>query len=371
MRKFGICFGGYSPLHQGHLDIIMKAKKQCDLTLIIVCGYDNDPRGSVISLEKRYNIIRNFLKDDTVAIASINDTVLGLDNSMCLSNWKVWLNEVYRLLVDAKNKKNFSEFAPDDEVIFYVGEKQYVSDIHSVIGATAFKSLKVNTVYIDRIENPVSGTACREDPLHNWNKITQPFRSYYSHNILIAGTASEGKTTLVHDIGKYFNLPYSYEKGRDICHLKTDNEFNFKDFLYNITAQNDYNESLIASPQNPGVFISDTDNMVTLMYAQAYKNREGFAINEDDYQTLFDVVARYRNNIKWNKIFLLKPHKKPIVDDGERYMPDSDYNIRLGFYENLKKLYTDFGYEFEEIDGDYEHNFETVKNYIKGLFETK
>lgn len=365
--RLGICFGGYSPLHQGHMDIIMRAKKECDATLVIVCGFDGDPRGNVISLEKRFNIIRNFLTDDTVKVGMINDSDLGLDESMCPENWQVWLQEVYNIK-DKLIKPPANDMSWHDTFIFYVGEKRYVGDIRNVVNKTMFSFGEVDIVYVDRSENPVSGTDCRTLPIKNWNKITQPFRSYYSHNILVAGTASEGKTTLVHDIGKYFNIPYSYEKGRDLCHLKTDTEFNFKDFMYNLTAQNDYNESLIASPQNPGVFISDTDNMVTLMYAYAYRNRPGFSIDQADYDALFAVAERYRKNIKWDKIFLLKPSKQDITDDGERYMPDSDYAIRKAFYENLKKFYDDFGYVYEELDGrDYYKNFLTVRNYIRGI----
>ena len=33
MKKIGICFGGYCPLHQGHLDVIMRAKKENDKCL--------------------------------------------------------------------------------------------------------------------------------------------------------------------------------------------------------------------------------------------------------------------------------------------------------------------------------------------------
>ena len=128
--------------------------------------------------------------------------------------------------------------------------------------------------------------------IHTFQK-NQPFRAYFSKNILIAGTASEGKTTLCRDIGKYFAIPYSYEKGRDNCALKTDPEFNIKDFIYNIYEQHKYNEELICSPQNPGVFISDTDNMVTLMYAQAYANRDGFGINQKDYETLVKLADAY------------------------------------------------------------------------------
>ena len=361
--NIGVCFGGYSPMHQGHLDLIMKSKKLNDITHVIVCGYDGDPRGELLPLEKRYNIIRNFLQEETVKVHMINDTALGLDESMSLNNWKVWLGEVEKILL----QNNIDALAVST-VTFYVAEKRYVDDIINAVSNGAFKYVSVTKVdYSDRTANPISGTMCRSNPIKNWFKIAQPFRAYYSHNILIAGTASEGKTTLTRDIGKYFGIPYSYEKGRDICHLKKDTEFNFKDFMYNITEQNRYNEELICSPQNPGVFISDTDNMVTLMYASAYSTRKGFSINKDEYKVLYEVVRQYAKTIKWNKIFLIKPKTKAIVDDGERYMPDSDYHIRLDFYEHLKMLYKTFGYEFEELNGNYYENFCTVRDYIRSI----
>ena len=33
----GICFDCYSPLHQGHLDVIMKSKKENDLYYLRLC----------------------------------------------------------------------------------------------------------------------------------------------------------------------------------------------------------------------------------------------------------------------------------------------------------------------------------------------
>lgn len=358
--NIGVCFGGYSPMHQGHLDLVMKSKKLNDITHVIVCGYDDDPRGLLLPLEKRYNIIHNFLQEETVKVHMINDTKLGLDESMSPNNWKVWLGEV---------EKYVDNDLPFDchFLTFYVAEKKYVDDIKRAVANGALKDFNVYIDFSDRTENPISGTMCRSNPIKNWFKIAQPFRAYYSHNILIAGTASEGKTTLTRDIGKYFGIPYSYEKGRDICHLKKDTEFNFKDFMYNITEQNRYNEELICSPQNPGVFISDTDNMVTLMYAFAYSTRKGFSINKDEYKVLYEVVKQYAKTIKWNKIFLIKPKTKAIVDDGERYMPDSDYHIRLDFYEHLKTLYKTFGYEFEELNGNYYENFCTVRDYIRSI----
>ena len=39
MEKISVCFGGYCPMHQGHLDVIMRAKKETDRCFIVVCGY--------------------------------------------------------------------------------------------------------------------------------------------------------------------------------------------------------------------------------------------------------------------------------------------------------------------------------------------
>lgn len=353
--RVGIAFGCYCPLHQGHLDVIMRAKKENDLTFVFVCGYDNDRGGDALPLIKRYRIIANYLKDDCVVVGKIDDTQLGLDESMSDSNWKIWVDEA------RSQMEQYLVGESEVQYTWYVSEPEY---------KTAIEKLGIGEcVLMDRTKNPVSGTLCRTKPLKYWHKITAPFRAYYSHNILITGTASEGKTTLTHDIGRYFSIPYSYEKGRDNCHLKTDPEFTIKDFMYNVYEQHKYNEELISSPSNPGVFISDTDNIVTLMYAYAYKDRPGFCINDEEYQTLYRMAKAYMQTTKWDKIFLIKPSKRGIVDDGERYMPDSDYEIRIAFYEKLKSLYDEFGYEYEELCGTYYSNFCTVRDYINKLYE--
>ena len=50
IKNIGICFGGYCPMHQGHLDLIMKAKKENDICYVVVCGYTDEPRGNELGL---------------------------------------------------------------------------------------------------------------------------------------------------------------------------------------------------------------------------------------------------------------------------------------------------------------------------------
>ena len=76
-------------MHRGHLDVIMKAKKQCDRVFVVVCGYDDEPRGEQIGLDlnKRYALVTEFFKgDEQITVLKVNDTKLGLDESMSYSN---------------------------------------------------------------------------------------------------------------------------------------------------------------------------------------------------------------------------------------------------------------------------------------------
>ena len=93
--KIGITFGGYCPMHQGHLDLIMKAKKENDICYVVVCGYDNEPRANEtgLTLNRRFSLVKQMFKDDEqIRVLQVNDTKLGIDESMSESNWDIWLD---------------------------------------------------------------------------------------------------------------------------------------------------------------------------------------------------------------------------------------------------------------------------------------
>jgi NadR type nicotinamide-nucleotide adenylyltransferase len=371
--KVGITFGGYCPMHTGHLDLIMRAKKENDLCYVIVCGYDNEPRADEIglTLNRRYSLVKQMFKDDEqIKVLKVNDTELGIDESMSDSNWDIWLHYVEEQ-VEALEEKIADEMIGIVEYTWYVGEQSYVDSLKM----RRYDRRKDNVfgiidevVYVERSKNPISATMIRENPIKYWNKIALPFRQYFSTNILITGTASEGKSTLTRDIATYFGLPYSEEYGRTYMEYygKDDTDLTVTDFQQFLIEQRRDTQKKIESSGNSGIVISDTDNLVTLMYAKAYVDDPAIDLTEEDYKTLETLAWNIKRGIQWDKIFLLPP-KNTFVDDGCRYMKQSTMNERNKNYNILVKLLKDFGWwdKVEVINGDYLENFNTVKDYIE------
>ena len=360
--KVGITFGGYCPMHTGHLVLIMRAKKENDICYVIVCGYDNEPRADEIglTLKRRYSLVKQMFKDDEqIRVLMVNDTERGIDESMSESNWDIWLDYVREETL--RNGRN-----PLCETTWYVGEESYVDALNK--RKDRWISFVSNVVYIERSKNPISATMIRENPVKYWNKIAWPFRQYFSTNILITGTASEGKSTLTRDIATYFGLPYSEEYGRTYMEYygKDDTDLTVTDFQQFLIEQRRDTQKKIESRGNCGVVISDTDNLVTLMYAKAYVDDPAIDMTEEDYKTLETLAKNIKRGIQWDKIFLLPP-KNTFVDDGCRYMKQSTMDERTKNYNILVQLLKDFGWwdKVEIINGNFLENFNSVKSYVE------
>lgn len=373
--KVGICFGGYCPMHQGHLDVIMRAKKENDVCFVVVCGYDNEPRSWEINLnlDERHNLINNFFcNDEQIIVLKINDTELGIDESMSDHNWTVWQNKVKELIFGNVHWRGpYIKYQKIDEITsditWYVAEPFYKTSIERN------NVMNGKVILIDKL-NPVSGTLIRNNPIKYWNKISKPFKPYLCKNILILGTASEGKSTLVRDISNYFDIPHAWEYGRGYMEDRDmqDTDLTVDDFKEFLKGQISICNNFRTQSKN-GIFISDTDNCVTLMYAKAYSSNTEMQINEDDYKVLYNEAKRLHKNskFKWNHIFVFPPSKN-FVNDGSRYMGQASMEERNKNFEILQKLIQEFYPDVSKtyLNGSFLQNFNEVKNYINSLIES-
>ena len=368
-KKVGVVFGSFAPLHQGHLDLIYRAKKENDGgAIVIVCGYDGDKGEPMMPHSKRYRYVREFFADDDlVAVYAINDTEIGA--GMYPTGWEVWLDEFYKIFEKAVVPNvigaSVSYGMPFEERswpqrTWYVGDHEYFLDL-------AKRNEKA--VLVDRVaDNPICATMIRQNPIKNWDKITFPFRRLFSHNILICGTASEGKSTLTTDLGKYFNMPYSYEWARDYMRdsCVSDWELDGADYMTFLEGQYNLNKSLINSPSNHGVFFADSDSMVTRMYAEYYAKDPTCALTQEEFEKIAVMADELTRKSRWDKIFLLAPHGV-FVDDHERYMAHSGMKERQELFdilcENIKR--SGNWDKVVVLKGTYYENFMAIVNYVR------
>lgn len=365
-RGVGVVLGSFSPLHRGHLDLIYRAKKeQMGGVLVVVCGYEGDKGYPKMTLKERYQMVRQYFQDDPlVAVYALSDDEMGITKYNLYHDWQwgTWLShlqdDVIKLNQPAlANVDDMREVL--DKLVFYTGEPSYSEDL---------QALGYKTYVLDRSLNTLSGTKIRENPAAHWDDIAWTYHRKYSHNILITGTASEGKTTLVEDIGRYFNIPFSFEWARSYIkkHMIGDWEFDARDFIAFLNGQYNYNRDCIESPHNSGIFISDTDCIVTKMYAKYYAMDPEMALTMEEYTSIIEPVAdAFIRKSHWDKVFVVLP-KGEFVDDHTRYLKHSSMESRQKLagilLEELNKA--GLSEKIEILDGGYLNNFNKVRDYI-------
>ena len=367
-KRVGIVFGSFAPLHQGHLDLIYRAKKENDGgAIVIVCGFEGDKGEPKMPHSKRYRYVREFFADDDlVAVYAINDTEIGADKYP--NGWETWLKEFNRIWAQAVKptwvERKTEVFSGAEQImperVWYVGDREYYDDL---------TERNENAILVDRVaDNPICATMIRQNPIKNWDKITFPFRRIFSHNILICGTASEGKSVLTTDLGKYFNMPYSYEWARDYMRdsCVSDWELDGADYMAFLEGQYNLNKSLINSPSNHGVFFADSDSMVTRMYAEYYAKDPTCALTQEEFEKITVMADELTRKSRWDKIFLVAPHGV-FVDDHERYMAHSGMKERQELFdilcENIKR--SGNWDKVTILKGNYYENFMAVVNYVR------
>ena len=357
--RIGCVFGSFAPLHQGHLDMIMQAKKENDGgCIVIVCGYDGDKGEPMMPHAKRYRYVREFFaNDDLVAVYAINDTEIGI--AQYPNGWDGWMQEFRRIWDKAVDADSH-----DASRVWYVGERDYKDGLKMRFGEEA--------VLLDRAENPISATMIRQNPIKHWNKITAPFRRVFSTNILICGTASEGKSVLTADLGKYFNAPYSWEWARDYMQEScvSDWELDGADFMAFLEGQYNLNKRLINSPANNGIFFADSDALITKMYAESYSRRDDCAVTPEEYEKIAIMADELAAKSRWDKIYLLCPHGM-FVDDHSRFMVHAGMDERWQLFEKLREFIEKSGNwdKVTILDGGYWNNFKTIVNDVKEIIE--
>ena len=348
-EKVAVVFGTFAPLHQGHIDLIQRAKRQCDRVCVIVSGYKGD-RGEEVGLplQKRFRYIREgFSNDELTQIYKLDETELP----RYPLGWEPWLKTALETIqYDSKR----------EDLVFFVGEKTYQEELE----ARGFQA------HLQERQFGISGTLIRENPSKYWKYIAQPFRRQFTKKVLIMGSASNGKTTLAKDLARFYDAPVSLEYAREyqIRNNVRDDELTPKDYYYLLLGQYDQTSKLIDSSANRGLVIADTNSLVTKGYYDYYMEVEGQETSmTDTFDNLFvSILAKE----KWDLILFVQPIGS-YVNDGFRDMTMADDEIRNSFSNHLDHLRHQYLSDIPTayLGQDYLGNYEEAKRVIDTIYQ--
>lgn len=325
-NDIAVFFGTFACFHVGHLTEVQLAKREHDGVVVIVSGRKGD-RGELtdLGLNKRFRYVRELFADDPlVNVAKLDET----DLPAYPNGWEPWLDELEKdVKASIENQ--------DAMITVYTGEKEYDDKLHE---------LRPNwkTHLMDRRSLvDIHATQIRENPYRYFNYITDPFKRHFTKKVLIAGSASTGKTTLAQDLGKLYHAPVSLEYAREYQdkYNVADEELDVKDYMYLFSGQWEQTSNLIDSKENHGLVIADTNSTVTMAYVDYYLKDK---ISDEDYQMLHDNYIQLLKREEWDLILFTVPHND-YVDDGFRDMNMADKQTRDSFTQHMLDSFKEAG----------------------------
>jgi HTH-type transcriptional repressor of NAD biosynthesis genes len=239
---------------------------------------------------------------------------------------------------------------PNFDLIFG-GETGYIEGSN-----TFFPDKKYVIIDSDRTRWPISGTAVRSNPYKYWDYIVGSARPFFAKKVLITGTESCGKTTMVKKLAKIYYTSWSEELGRHYSknYLGGD-EGAFIDNDFVRIAHLQYEQDMDALNKANRVCFFDTDAVVTQYYAQAYLGHK------------VERIENYFDPSRYDVVFLMKPDVK-WVDDGLRFLGEEEKRWKLHY--ELKKQYLDAGFDPNKIisvSGNYEERLNFMLEKIDAL----
>lgn len=315
MYKIGMYGGTFNPMHNGHLECIIKAACMCEkLYIVLSIGNNRD--------EVDYRVRYRWLYQATKHIGNV---------------------EIFTISDDCESKQEYTleaSKADSEYVKKHIGEPIDVVFCGSDYDADSFWNVNYpdSEFYVFE-RNDISSTAIREDLYGHWDWLPTFVRPYYVKKVLLIGVESSGKSVMTVNLANYYKTNYIEEAGRDLSEKSgTDTLMLDEDFTEILLTQK-LNE-MKAVEQSNRVLFCDTDCLITQFFLKFLGgNEENIKLSDAiDALNSYDLVLFLAPDVKW-------------VQDGDRSTEIRDNRDK--YRKMIADIYESHGKKFEYIEGDY------------------
>ena len=327
----GMYGGSFNPMHNGHMECIIKAASMCE-QLYVVISYRNDD--SDIDVKIKYRWVYTLTQH--------------------IGNVKIILLED-----KLKTKAEYTEkYWQEDcrKVREAVGQKIDVVFCGSDYDESSFWNVcyPESELYIFK-RDEYNSTAIRADVYGHWDWLPMFVRPYYVKKVLIIGSESCGKSVLTINLAHHYHTNYLEEVGRDLSELSGTDEMMLTEDFTRILLEHKAKELRLAEHSNK-VLIEDTDCLITRFFMDLLENgsEENIRLAESIAAlNHYDLILHAEPDVAW-------------VQDGDR-SKEIEENRQL-YSERIEKLYERFGFRCVRLSGSYAERYEKAIELIDGLF---
>lgn len=350
-KKIGMIFGGFYPLHNGHMNLIDKAYLQCDKLIIVnsttnsrsidsekEIGIPNRP----ITPEIQIQWLSEELSDyENIVIKSLDEDAHGIPENP--NGWKQWSSLV---------KWAFFNYEEDIPTHIFTADPQYKDNINKYFPT-------MECVVVEK-EVDICATTIRSDIYKYWEFLPRSVKRYYTRRIVITGTESCGKTTLCNMLAHKFNTNKVSEYGREYVLSNHIDERYLKSSDYSNIAEQHYKNIHNESCNSNKILIIDTDAIVTQYYHKLYNGcHENIDVTKTielmNIKLLPDLYLCLDDDVKW-------------VDDGLRNNgTERERELCKALFKNIFDGCRILRVPVSYISGNYENRYNSCVKILSEL----
>lgn len=350
--KTGFFGGKFLPFHTGHLNCILRAASQCERLFVVLMHHGPEELAFLESREREGDAEVFPVRFLTARVRelALRRELASFENIEVLSYDCRAADE--RAASEGRHPWFYE--CRDMEELMGRFDAAFSSEPTYVEAFCRFYPW-AEPVLLDaqRTEQPVSGTELRHLPLSRaYGRLPRSYQVLVNRSVLVTGTESCGKTTLVRKLAALFSTSFTEEHGRLVSEgygVESPGIEFYNGFLFGQKAR-----EAAAREQAQRVYFCDTDAVVTDFYARRYESSS------------LPLAQKIAAECRYDLVLYIDP-TAPWIDDGWRSFGDPDQ--RREGDALLKRMYTEASVSYRVLAGNYEQNYRQVAAIVRALLD--